>query len=42
MCVVHNRYDEEESPTYVDKQEKMTIAYGSGMLEGAISEDTFY
>ena len=42
MCVVHNRYDSEDSPNYKDKKQNMAIAYGSGILEGKMSEDTFY
>jgi cathepsin D len=42
MCVVHNRYDSSDSPNYKDLKQNMAIAYGSGILEGKMSEDTFY
>jgi len=39
-CQTHNQYDHTQSSTYVPNGESFAIEYGSGSLEGFLSQDT--
>jgi len=39
-CWLHNRYDSSKSKTYVANGTSFTIEYGSGSMEGFLSQDT--
>jgi len=39
-CYLHKRYNAEESSTHVENGTKFAIRYGTGSLEGVISQDT--
>lgn len=38
-CLLHNRYDRTKSTTYVENEKPFNITYGSGSLQGVLSED---
>lgn len=39
-CFLHTKYDHDSSSTYKPNGEKFAIQYGSGAMEGYVSEDT--
>lgn len=39
-CFLHNKYDHSQSSTYVKDGQPLKISYGSGAIEGYISQDT--
>ncbi len=38
-CFLHNKYDHSQSRTYIKDGRPLSISYGSGSIEGYISED---
>lgn len=38
-CFLHNKYDHSQSSTYIKDGRPLSISYGSGSIEGYISED---
>ncbi len=39
VCLYHSKYDASKSSTYTKNGEKFGITYGSGSIEGTVSED---